>query len=259
MNKLKGFLLVITIVFASLFLFINFRKPGNMKKIILGIYAGPGAYEDDVNYLTNFAIREGMKYRLLYEKDIVEGVLSDIEILIIPGGWAGRIDEFGRKGYGSMSEDAINKIRQFVEDGGAYFGICAGAYFASKYVLWEGTLYRNKLALFDGVSIGPIEDIAPWPLTNWTKIEIGTSLGVNFSEIVSFYWGGPYFYSNVTNFITLERYKINGKSATILFTYGKGKVILTGLHHEWINYQNKDIQEKNWIVLKKIILMLLEK
>jgi len=232
---------------------LKYVETSSSDKKDIGIYAGPGAYQLGVTYLTQFAQSRGFTYKLLYEDDILNDELENVKLLIIPGGWAGEVDQWGRKGYGSMSSEAIDKIREFVKDGGSYYGICAGAYFASVNVIWEGGLFHNELALFNGTSIGPIEEIAPWPGTNWTNVLIESSLGINKTTVKAFYWGGSYFESDVINFTTLEKYEINNKPATILFNYGKGKVILTGLHHEWVNYQHPDWQKENWDVLEKIL------
>ena len=71
------------------------------------------------------------------------------------------------------------------------------------------------------------------------------------------YWGGPFFKPINTNFTILEKYSVVNKVATILFHFGDGLVILTGLHHEWVSYNHSEWQKANWYVLEIIIKKLL--
>ncbi len=225
----------------------------NNNALDVAVYSGPGAYSQGVEYLTMFLEKNGYTYRGIDENDILSGVLNKVKVLLIPGGWAGKEDEYGNKGYGSMSQEAINAIKEYVENGGSYFGICAGAYFATKNVVWEKQQSNGYLGIFDGYAIGPIEEIAPWPLSQWTNVSVESTLNLGFTETLTLYWGGPYFNSTSVNYTVLERYSINNKPATILFKYHEGNVILTGLHHEWPNYANKTLTNQNNEILNWII------
>lgn len=219
----------------------------------VAVYSGPGAYRQGVEYLTMFLEKNGYTYRGIDENDILNGVLNNVKVLLIPGGWAGEEDEYGNKGYGSMSQEAINAIKEYVKKGGSYFGICAGAYFATKNVVWEKQPSNGYLGIFDGYAIGPIEEIAPWPLSQWTNVSVEPTLNLEFTKTLTLYWGGPYFNSTTTNYTILERYSVNNKPATILFKYYEGNVILTGLHHEWPNYANNTLTNQNNEILNWII------
>jgi putative intracellular protease/amidase len=62
----------------------------------------------------------GLPFELLRAEDIRAGALDDYRMLFVPGGWASN----KLKALGGEGADAI---RTFVENGGAYFGICGGA------------------------------------------------------------------------------------------------------------------------------------
>ena len=224
----------------------------------IALYTGPGADSRGVLYLASFLDAHGYSYYSVEEKDILNGVLNHVKVFILPGGWAGEEDEYGNKGYGSMSSIAVNKIKKFVKNGGGFYGICAGSYFATKKVKWENELYDEPLGIFDGMAIGPIDEIAPWPYSKWTKVHINLTSELNFTQTTTLYWGGPYFESNETNFTVIETYDINGKPATIQFDYYSGPVILTGLHHEWSNYQNSTIKSQNEAILTWFVDFLLK-
>ena len=257
---IKVSLKALAILFVLTFLFTpTIFKPVDSTGVKdVAIYVGPGAESRGVLYLTSFLESKGYSYSAIDEKDILNGALDKAKVFILPGGWAGEVDEYGNKGYGSMSAEAVDKIKQFVENGGGFYGICAGAYFATKKVKWENALYDEPLGIFNGLAIGPIDEIAPWPLSTWTSDNISSNMNLGFNHTTSLYWGGPYFESNQTNFTILERYGVNGKPATIQFTYYKGPVILTGLHHEWPNYQNSTINNENEHILGWIINYLLK-
>ena len=83
-------------------------------------------------------------------------------------------------------------IKTFVENGGVYFGICAGAYYAHRRIEWNNTteciLGDRELAFFDSVATGPL--IKPY--------NPKTSAGMAFvpahfqgKEAIVYYKGGP--------------------------------------------------------------------
>ena len=60
--------------------------------------------------------------------------------------------------YDQLNDDlpTITRIRQFVEDGGSFLGICGGAYFASKSAEWDGRPWGSPdLAFWPWLSRGP--------------------------------------------------------------------------------------------------------
>ena len=143
--------------------------------------------------------------------------LNAYDVLVIPGGWAVNYRR-------NINSAGISHIRSFVQNGGVYVGICAGAYFASRTVVWEGRSYSYPLSLYGGAAIGPIDSIAPWPNYNMASINLQDS-----TEWV-LYYGGPYFSGG--NFDTIAIYNVNNEPAIIELNYGDGKVILSGVHPE---------------------------
>lgn len=58
---------------------------------------------------------------LLDAKDIRDGKLKGRQMLVCPGGG-------GAKQIAAMKPEGVRTVKKFVEDGGAYLGICAGSY-----------------------------------------------------------------------------------------------------------------------------------
>ena len=60
-----------------------------------------------------------MEFAMLNAADVKEGKLSDFDCLVMPGGG-------GFERYADWGEEGCAKIRDFVRNGGAYIGTCAG-------------------------------------------------------------------------------------------------------------------------------------
>ncbi len=181
------------------------------------IYSGPGSWEDGVYALMNFfkeydiPVDTGSQY-LFNSPDS----LKKYSLIVIPGGWAEDYENYIDR------ECIVN----YVNDGGGYLGICAGSYFMTRNVSWNDTIYiKDGEVLFEGWAVGPISEIASWPLYTMTEIE--TTHGEN--KIL--YYGGPYYASEYIESVS-GVYHINGKPAVIRFRKGKGKVVFCGVHPE---------------------------
>jgi glutamine amidotransferase-like uncharacterized protein len=176
---------------------------------------------------------------VLYASDISAGNLSDYDMIVVPGGWAGTYNE-------DLAGAGIIEIRNFVREGGAFFGVCAGAYFGCDKLLWEGYVLDYPLNLFDGYGIGPVEEIALWPNFDMTEIIINqTSPLIDLSGEPTnhsiMYYGGPWFdIAGKEGIHSLGTYAANNESAMIAFEYEDGRVFLSGPHPEWEEDSNRD-------------------
>ena len=81
---------------------------------------------------------------------------------------------------------AIGKanINGFIVNQGAYLGVCAGAYYASRDYWWEGKYYAHPylLGAYPVTLEGAISSIAPWPGYAMTVLSNGRN---------AIYYGGP--------------------------------------------------------------------
>ena len=71
--------------------------------------------------------------------DIRGGALDQFNVVIVPGGSGG-------KEAAAIGEDGRARTRKFVEDGGGYIGICAGAYLATSGFSWGLRILDAKTA-----------------------------------------------------------------------------------------------------------------
>ena len=165
--------------------------------------------------------------------DVQAGRLGGYDVLVMPGG-------SGYDRYTQLKEEGFEKIRQYIKDGGAYYGICAGI----------------ALALNDPKRLRLI------PYTREKNpLRGGFSAAVKFNvraeEVLSIAAGTRYFryhdgpipakgepvadseYEVLATFDSHVMQKgkattpMHGMPAVICGRYGKGKVLVTVMHPEY--------------------------
>ncbi len=159
---------------------------------------------------------------------------KDTQLLIIPGG-RDLAYHTSLKGKGNQ------KIREFVEGGGSFLGICAGAYYGCKFVEFDKgmpleVVGDRELSFYPGSAKGP----AYGPGTFYYDSEKGAQAAPIsdgfFNGSFRSYFNGGCFFEDVTapHIKVLSRYlDIEGEPAAIVeCEIGKGKAILSGVHFE---------------------------
>lgn len=135
-----------------------------------------------------------------------------------------------------------DKIREYVQNGGIYYGICAGAYYACRQTEFEADIPELKkvtecgLNLLEGRAIGTLYKelgIRPYDKNAASSAAVELIWNDN-SKYTAHYHGGPYFESfNSDENEVLARYNLAGRQPAVIGrNYGKGKVILSGVHFE---------------------------
>jgi glutamine amidotransferase-like uncharacterized protein len=169
-------------------------------------------------------------------------------LLAIPGG--------ADRPYAALLDGSGNaSIRRFVASGGAFLGVCAGAYYASRRISFEATprgviTGERELALFEGTAAGSLHDIAePYSTSHLRCAAVatvrGTATGREHSVL---YWGGPEFLPDPgTSYTPLLHYvrdvpDVRDPSpardpnhfaiAALATRFGAGRAVLTGVHAE---------------------------
>ena len=103
------------------------KKP---RAIRVAIYAGEGVSKGDPAQVEAcLAEAKGFKVKTVSAKEIRDGDLEKYDVLIHPGG-------SGSGQAKALSDEGRQRVRQFVERGGGFVGICAGAYLASAEYPW---------------------------------------------------------------------------------------------------------------------------
>jgi len=199
----------------------------------VAVYNGRGVWASGRTAIENMFKWMNASVTLVYPEDIKNGSLINFDLLVIPGGNAGPYNE-------DLGLDGASEIRDFVSNGGAFIGICAGGYYACDYIIWEGVRYEYVLDLFPGCGVGPLETIPYLGGLNYnmTKIQMVNHthrITANEPEYewILYYGGAEYFAYEGADVTVLGRYTVNGQNpAIVAFEYGLGRVFLTGPHPE---------------------------
>lgn len=156
-------------------------------------------------------------------------------LLVIPGG--------RDLPYISSLAAATNLIKSYVENGGAFMGICAGAYYASRRVEWEtGTKLEvsgdRPLAFFDGICKGSVYPGFAYESESGARaVAVEDIAEAEVMHGMYFNGGGEFVGTDASEGATvLAKYmegEGQGKIAAIHCRVGKGFAILWGAHPEY--------------------------
>lgn len=214
------------------------------------VYSGPGVLKSGIDHIKNTleqSLSKNVHIQTISYKELIENNWEkETSLFILPGG----ADlPYVRKLNGKGNE----KLRNFVESGGAFLGICAGSYFAGNFVEFalnspievQGS---RELGFFPGIVRGPIikdyhyesQKGAASPAIRWnTSFSFAST-----SHFTVYYNGGGYFVDakEKSNTEILAFYDLPEEYAAIVeCRVGEGLAILSGVHFEYDhNILNKD-------------------
>jgi glutamine amidotransferase-like uncharacterized protein len=156
---------------------------------------------------------------------------ASCSLFIMPGGR-------DRPYHAALQGEGCRRIRQYVENGGTYLGICAGAYFAAERVEFDPgfpleVCEDRELAFFRGAAVGPAYGNGSFDYNNRRGAR-AAKLKTEEGEFHAYYNGGCTFKGDLSNCQILARYAdLPGEPPAILeCQVGKGKAILSGVHLE---------------------------
>lgn len=211
------------------------------EKICINVYNGPGTSEEDVGEtvqtLTSLLSKEYIISTTSPEEIIHQDWEERTALLVIPGGLDIPYTQ-------ALNGRGNQKIRNYVQNGGAFLGICAGSYYAGSYVDFaRGTHMEvcgsRELAFFPGAVCGPhLADYVHQSEEGARAAEIHPTPELPFDPATHFYLyynGGGYFVdAEKKPFIkTLAVYAESRQPAILECQIGKGIAILSGVHFEY--------------------------
>jgi glutamine amidotransferase-like uncharacterized protein len=181
------------------------------------------------------ALSARYRVRRIYASELVasDAWHASTELLAFPGG--------ADLPFGRLLDGAGNaSIRRYIEAGGAFLGVCAGAYYASTRIAFEADAPdaitgQRELALFAGTARGSLHDLAePYSLEH---LRCAALAPVRVSEtqqrLHALYWGGPELIPDENaSFRPLLTYESPTRLAALRTEVGQGRVVLTGVHAE---------------------------
>jgi len=177
---------------------------------------------------------------------------SSCSLFIMPGG-RDLPYHLALKGLGN------NQIRRFVENGGTYFGICAGAYYGAERVEFDPgfpleVCGKRELAFFKGKAVGPAFGFGTFDYAS-NKGARAAKLITGNETFYAYYNGGCTFEGDFSNCKILASYAAlpGCPPAIIECQVGQGKAILSGVHLEtsWNDLDPNDLFLKPLIPLLK--------
>jgi hypothetical protein len=205
-----------------------------------------------------FKVTLGTANDFLLGPDDPNSVLAHANVFVMPGG-ALHLWDFD----GQDQTKAIANFQQFVSNGGAYVGVCAGATEALAQSPWTNiplvdANYHSEWFDYDDPTagdwdwrglLGPVNLEVTQP-QNPVMFGYGpTAVWRHYGPTPTmYYWGGPAIFNEGSNVTVLGRYlspaspsqttsdkvkDIWGSAAVVTTDYGSGKVVLFGPHPEW--------------------------
>lgn len=200
----------------------------------VGLYVGKGTWEEGKEHLKMFLTEHQISYRSLTAQQIRNGdlVSSQVRVLIVPGGESWQY-------LSELGEEGAANIKAFVNAGGGYLGICAGAFYATSHR--EGGYATGKYGIgllegtaYDGTALGTAPFIEGMMDFQMEPHPLVLGLEEQF-RIVMF--GGPSFRfteseAQKKGIRVMARFRGFLEPAMITFHYGSGPVFLTGPHFE---------------------------
>ncbi len=228
-------MLVLKRIFFGFFLFTSLTFASHAKSVVY-VYDDEGvdhtALRQAVHTLKT-ALPKGFQLKTIHAADVIDGRWTEnAALLVMPGGadlpYAKRLN-----GKGNAN------IKRYVANGGAYLGLCAGAYYGAAEVVFDKggaleVLGKRELAFFPGEAIGPI--LAPYYYqSNQGARAAPITLTDSASTTLSVYYNGGGYFKNARttpNTTVIGTYQ-NHLPAIISVKYAKGRVILSGVHFEY--------------------------
>jgi glutamine amidotransferase-like uncharacterized protein len=205
-------------LFSIFFFFTNVWAAQDNKNLVL-IYKGPGSCIDGCSEAAgDIPTSLGYEVKYVTPNDIKPEIFKNAILWIQPGGNA--IDASI-----TMGKTKLQMIRNFVWNGGAYVGFCAGAFLADKTVDDDGKI--------EGLGIIPVVSYyAPIDSNN----DMGTMTWITWNGRPRhlFFNGGANFSvkKNDSRVKVIARFDIDGSPSTIQNRFGQGNVVVSGAHPE---------------------------
>lgn len=198
------------------------------------VYADTGVDRFSLSQTSHLLASFGGVVREVYATDLSALSPSQVDILAIPGG----ADRFYFK---KLQGERNRRIIDFVERGGKYVGICAGAYYAASHIEFAvGTPLEihasRELAFFPHCVKGPL----------FKEFAYNSSQGAHPALLVSPWLTQPcaIYYNGGGYFVEAEKYPgvdilarfaelPDTPPALITCKVGKGSALLSSVHFEY--------------------------
>lgn len=197
----------------------------------VGIFNGAGTCDGCAETVATFFSAQGDKVVYLNEHTLSANKLAHMEVYVQPGG-SDDIDET----LDALSSEQVKAIREFVEEGGSYLGICAGAYLAARY-----SSAADKKPAYGLINNAELSSESASAAPSLLKVQWGKQTRMVYNQ------SGPQFGKQAAKGVqVLSRYSKTGHIAAQTSRFGAGKVVLVGPHleadEEWYEADELSLQ-----------------
>jgi glutamine amidotransferase-like uncharacterized protein len=212
----------------------SYRKATALdERCVVGIYVDDGAhFQKLMREISREIDHRRARVIPLMAEDITPEALAGMYCFVMPGG--------ADKPYClKLNGDRNAMLRRFVETGGRYLGVCAGAYYACRAISFNAgaansVIEPRELALIDAEAIGSLAELAgPYDL----KMRTAAAARIEWSglgKFNAFYHGGPRFVltPGADAEVVATYADIENAIAALVAPVGQGLAILVGVHCE---------------------------
>lgn len=226
------------------------ESPTSVRPLRIAVYDDTGVGKSIKDLVAVLDQCDGLQYDRIKAADIRNGKLGEYDVLIHPGG-------SGSKQSKGLEEAGVDQVRAFVEAGGGYVGICAGAYLASAHYSWSLNILDAKVI-----------DTAHWARGHGDVQIRLTEEGKRLFECddletILYYQGpllGPAGKDDVPDYQLLATFEteiakngapkgvMKGTTAIASGTFGKGRVLCFSPHPEKTKALNRFVQSAiQWV------------
>lgn len=204
------------------------------KKSIIGIYADTGVAPNSFLQLKKLLSGFYTIVKLKAGDIISQDWPQEMKAIVIPGG-ADMPYHLKLQGQGCAN------IRQFVENGGVYIGLCAGSYFAAQEIHFtckDGTIIHQprELNFYKGRAVGPAFGIY---LEDGQASAQLVPVKIDNNTYHAYFNGGGYFEGynlvNSKDIKILAYYHKTNQPMALKCKVEKGCVLLCAVHPEYDN------------------------
>ena len=191
-----------------------FSSPETALKPLAYVYSGIGLCSDCAESVMHSLQAAGFETRPIYAGEMTLENLSSAVLFAIPGG------DGLYEARSAISEPEVSAIREYIENGGHFLGICLGAFLTDHLLVNDRKI--PGLGLFDGVvnSHSPTEE-ARMEKILWRD-----------QERWIYFQDGPDFSPSLTSKVDVWATYDNGAIAALQVPLGKGRLGLIGPHPE---------------------------
>ncbi len=216
--------------------FFGTEQPEKTKPRSIYIYNDEGVSSNALLHATHTfkaILPASFSIKTIDAKGVIKNDWSrDAVLFIMPGGadlpYAKKLNGAGN-----------HQIKNYVQNGGSYLGLCAGAYYAASEIAFDENgplevMGKRELGFFEGKAIGPI--LAQYDYNSESSAR-AAKININLNRLKDatvYYNGGGYFENaDKANNTTVIGYYLNQKPAIVSVKYAKGQVVLSGVHVEY--------------------------